>query len=555
MFPSKETMRIEYMSDQEGLTLSTIIDEVVALSNSEGGVLYLGVEDNGVVTGAQQYHRDKILLEVKIAENTVPPVTVRVELSSLGNTEDEVHPYVKIEVPKSETIISSADGRTLRRRLRADGEPECVPLYAYQMTSRLTDLKRLDFSAQPVPGATLEDINFNAVSRMRQYIEKSNSGDKALLKLDDLELLKVLELVKEDSDSVVPTLAGLLIAGKKESLEEFVPTAQAVFQVKEGTEIRVNETYTDSLLFIIDQINNAFAPWNSIKEVKIGLLQVKIPTFSHDAFREAVVNAFGHRDYARLGRVRITIDNQGLEISNPGGFIEGVNVDNLLTAEPRGRNPLLMDVLKRIGLAERTGRGIDRIFEGCVEAGKPLPDYSRSTSSVVSLFIARAEPDVSFIEMIDREQERLGHPLSLQTMLVLNLLKYQKRCSIKDIVQSIDITQTEARAIVESLVESGLLETSKSSSGRDYMLSSKLYSMSGENKAYVLQSGIDEIRYGEMILKLAMQQGKVTTGDVMELLRVDRNKAYYELSKLVDDGQLLSCGKGRGSYYKLNTNE
>lgn len=555
MFPSKETMRIEYMSDQEGLTLSTIIDEVVALSNSEGGVLYLGVEDNGVVTGAQQYHRDKILLEVKIAENTVPPVTVRVELSSLGNTEDEVHPYVKIEVPKSETIISSADGRTLRRRLRADGEPECVPLYAYQMTSRLTDLKRLDFSAQPVPGATLEDINFNAVGRMRQYIEKSNSGDKALLKLDDLELLKVLELVKEDSDSVVPTLAGLLIAGKKESLEEFVPTAQAVFQVKEGTEIRVNETYTDSLLFIIDQINNAFAPWNSIKEVKIGLLQVKIPTFSHDAFREAVVNAFGHRDYARLGRVRITIDNQGLEISNPGGFIEGVNVDNLLTAEPRGRNPLLMDVLKRIGLAERTGRGIDRIFEGCVEAGKPLPDYSRSTSSVVSLFIARAEPDVSFIEMIDREQERLGHPLSLQTMLVLNLLKYQKRCSIKDIVQSIDITQTEARAIVESLVESGLLETSKSSSGRDYMLSSKLYSMSGENKAYVLQSGIDEIRYGEMILKLAMQQGKVTTGDVMELLRVDRNKAYYELSKLVDDGQLLSCGKGRGSYYKLNTNE
>lgn len=49
-------------------------------------------------------------------------------------------------------------------------------------------------------------------------------------------------------------------------------------------------------------------------------------------------------------------------ISNPGGFVEGITVDNLLTAEPYGRNPSLSDALKRIGLAERTGRGIDRIW-------------------------------------------------------------------------------------------------------------------------------------------------------------------------------------------------
>ena len=67
-----------------------------------------------------------------------------------------------------------------------------------------------------------------------------------------------------------------------------------------------------------------------------------------------------------MGRIRVLIDDYGLTISNPGGFIEGVTLDNLLEIDPHGRNTALADALKRIGLAERTGRG-DRL----VEAGGP----------------------------------------------------------------------------------------------------------------------------------------------------------------------------------------
>ena len=74
-----------------------------------------------------------------------------------------------------------------------------------------------------------------------------------------------------------------------------------------------------------------------------------------------------------LGRVRMAIEDDGLTISNPGGFIEGINADNLLDAEPHGRNPVLADAMKRIGLAERTGRGIDRIYEGSLLYGRQLP--------------------------------------------------------------------------------------------------------------------------------------------------------------------------------------
>jgi ATP-dependent DNA helicase RecG len=88
-----------------------------------------------------------------------------------------------------------------------------------------------------------------------------------------------------------------------------------------------------------------------------------VPNYHKRAFREAVVNSLVHRDYTRLGAVHVRLENDGLTISNPGGFVEGVNLGNLLVSEPRPRNPLLADIVKRIGLAERTGRGIDLIYE------------------------------------------------------------------------------------------------------------------------------------------------------------------------------------------------
>ena len=97
----------------------------------------------------------------------------------------------------------------------------------------------------------------------------------------------------------------------------------------------------------------------------------------------------------------IRLDNEGLTISNPGGFVEGISLDNLLDAEPHGRNPTLADVLKRIGLAERTGRGIDRIFEGSLLYGRALPDYSASNDRSVRLFISKGVPDRGWLITIN----------------------------------------------------------------------------------------------------------------------------------------------------------
>ena len=282
----------------------------------------------------------------------------------------------------------------------------------------------------------------------------------------------------------------------------------------------------------------------------MGLYRISIPDFDKRAFREALVNAFCHRDYSRLGRVRLQINDEGMTISNPGGFIEGINADNLLDAEPHGRNPVLADAMKRIGLAERTGRGIDRIYEGSLLYGRLLPDYSQSTDSSVRLFIPRGLPDKAFVAMISEEQKRVGHSLPIYSLLILNVLKQLHQATLHEISQVLKREESRLKVVLETLVEFGLVEALGNGRGRNYMLSSKAYGADNA-AAYVRQKGIDEIRYPELVLELARKQEEIRRADVVTLLHTSAPKAYRLLRCLQEEGKLALHGKGAGAYYTM----
>ena len=545
MIPPKETLTDEFKSDRKTIGDNIIVEEVVALANTEGGRLYIGVEDDGTVTGAQECHRDKIRMLALVSNKTVPPVAARAELL------EGAFPVMCIEVPKSISVVATSSGKILRRKVKADGSPETAPMYPHEISSRLSDLGRLDFSAQPLPDAIRDDFNSVERERLRQLVQKNPNSDQSVLGLSDEELERALRLTVPVSGQDIPTLAGMLLIGKEESIRRLVPTYEGVFQVLLGTEIKVNTSYHEPLLYTIEKIAESIEPWNPSTEISYGLFPEATPLFDRRSIREALVNAFGHRDYSMLGRVIVQIDDGGLQVSNPGGFIEGISVKNLLTAEPRGRNPCLMDALKRIGLAERTGRGIDRIFEGSLLYGKPLPDYSATNSSLVSLFIPRSEPDRQFVNLLAEEADRCGHPLPLQSLMVLDKLKRERRCTFEELSDDLDIPTTRLRQTIEVLVEAGLAEASGAGKNRSYMLGRKVYKKSHKAKEYVRQTDVDRVRYPEMILKLAQHQERITTADVMELLHLDQNAAYYEVSKLVKQGKLRGVRKGRNSYYAL----
>ena len=241
-----------------------------------------------------------------------------------------------------------------------------------------------------------------------------------------------------------------------------------------------------------------------------------------------------------------------MTISNPGGFIEGVTLENLLTVEPHGRNPALADALKRIGLAERTGRGIDRIYEGSLLYGKPLPDYSESNAVSVKLFIPKGLPDKTFTKLISDEQNKTGQALPINTLLVLNELKRNRRASLAELSETTHITDAKIKITVEKLVESGLIEAICNGRSRYYTLSAKIYKQSDNIKGYVRQTGIDKIRYPEMIIKFAeSNNGKIVRKEAAELLKINEAQAYRLLKKMADEGRLSLVGKGKFAYYTI----
>ena len=276
-----------------------------------------------------------------------------------------------------------------------------------------------------------------------------------------------------------------------------------------------------------------------------------IPDFDPTAFREAIVNAFCHRDYSRLGRVLVQINDTGMAISNPGGFIEGISAENLLDAEPHGRNPALADAMKRIGLAERTGRGIDRIYEGSLLYGKLLPDYSQSNSQMVKLFIPKGPTDKEFIRMVSSEQERMGRGMPVYSLLTMNALKNVSRMTVQELSDELKISESRARTTIETLVLSGIVEAGGAGRGRYYMLSSEYYKRAKNTASYIRQKGIDSVRYNELVMQYLKTNGDICRADVIDLLHVTPSQAYRILQKLADSGEIYKSGSGAGTKYLL----
>ncbi len=547
--PQQESLTIEFKSDQARLNDRDLIATVVCLANTDGGILYLGVEDNGTITGLHPQRQSPAALSALIANRTNPPISVRINI-----LQEEGHNVAAIEVPKSPRLVATSDGLLQRRRLQADGTPQCVPFYPHEFISRQSTLGLLDHSANPVIGTTLDDIDPLERQRLRQMIERF-SGDSTLIGLTDDELDGALGLVRTVEGQRVPTVAGLLLIGKESALREHLPTHEVAFQVLDGTQVRVNDFYRTPLLKTFERIQEQFEARLEEDEIQWGLFRVAIPTYDPRAFREALVNAIIHRDYSILGAVYVRLQGDTLSISNPGGFVEGVTLENLLVVEPKPRNPALADAIKRIGLAERTGRGVDLIFQGLLRYGRPEPDYSGSNASTVQVVLSSTEADLPFLKMIIEEENRTQSPISLDALIVLSRLRNTRRIDVTTVAQAIQKSETAARAILERLVEIGLIEPHGIKKGRTYTLSAETYRDLGQSASYIRQAGFDHIQQEQMVLQYAQKHNKVTRKDVMELCRISDYQAGNLLRRLSAENKLILHGKSRGAYYTTPENK
>ena len=557
MIPKEETLKVEFKSDIRKLPDADIFDAVVAFANTDGGEIYLGVENDGSVTGVHKAHENPITLGAYIANNTVPPISVRTEILS-GDK-----PVLKISVPKlSGGIAATASGKILRRQIKLDGTPENIPMYPQELPTRLSHLRLLDYSAMPIANASVDDFDPLELARLRSVI-LANEGDSLLLELQDEDLYKALGFAKEAEGRLAPTITGLLMIGRTSSIETHIPTHAVSFQVLEASSVLINEDMNLPLLAAYEKISTMIDARNPEREIELGtgLYRMSVPAFHRRAIREAIVNAFSHRDYTKMGRVRVCVSDEGLTIANPGGFVEGVTIHNLLTAEPFGRNPLLSDALKRVGLAEKTGRGIDRIYEGSLIYGKRPPDYAASTSTTVSLLIPRCAPDPDLIRVISNEQLRLGRPLTLPTLLIMNVLRDKPNSNVRRLSSLSGMSADRIVAILDNAVEAGYVEARGFGARSTYKIANGKYSVMKNNTEenligekhveYQARNERNRLLFSDPVLALALSQEYISRKDVMRLLHLSGPQAYRVLKKLSAEGELEPVNKGRYSKYRL----
>lgn len=539
-----ETLAVEFKSDAKGLSDRDLVAAVVALANTEGGALLLGVEDDGTVTGLHVSHANVSGIPSLIANKTNPSISVRVESAMV-----EGHSIARIQVPKSRQLVSTSDGLLLRRRIKLDGKPEAVPFYPHEFIERQSSLGLVDPSAMTIEGMEADQLDPLQRLRVRNGIKKYG-GDQSLIALADDELDSALGICRFVSGRRRPTVAGLLLLGTEDAIRTHLPAYEVAFQVLRGTDVKANEFFRKPLLETFEAVDLLFNARVSEEELQVGLFRVPVPNFDRRAFREAFVNALVHRDFSRLGAVHVRLDDDGMSISNPGGFVDGVTLDNLLVAEPRSRNPLLADIIKRIGLAERTGRGIDRIFEGMLRYGRPAPDYSMSNTTTVSVRMADVAPDLDFLRMVVEQEDKLG-TMPIDSLIILSRLREERRLGTAEFVPSVQKPDAVVRATLEKLTEAGLLQPHGTGRGRTYTLSANLYRKAGKKAEYIRQAGFAPIQQEQMVLNYIEKHGCIKRADVMDLCQITQDQAYKLLLRLKNRGAVIQTGERKGAVYAL----
>ena len=544
--PTQESMTVEFKSDRKGLSDNDIVLAAVCLTNAQGGRIYLGIENDGTVTGASPQRQNTHQLAALIANSTLPSLSVRVEVVESGGKRVTV-----IEIPSSRQVIGTREGRFQRRVLKADGSPECVGMLAHDMASRLAELGNLDFTAQPLRHLGPDVFDPVERERLRQLIREYR-GDQALLGLTDREFDAALDFVRQDNGVPLPTVLGLLMQGKPNVLTEQVPTHEVAFQVLRGTDVIFNEFYRWPLGRIFQQLMDHMRTIITEQEIMIGLFRVGVPSIDRNAFREALVNALTHRDYAALGQIYVMLKDEELTVSSPGGFLCGVTIENLLRVPPTPRNPRLADAFKRLGLSERTGRGVDIIYEGLLRNGRPPPSYRRSTATAVVVAMDARPADLKFVEAIVTEERRRQRQLSLNALLILAKLKSVKRAQLSGLSQALqDQDLDDARAAVEELVEAGLLQAHGTGKGRNYTMSAALYRQLGQKAEQVRQAGFEQEQQRQMVLNYVREHGSIRRSEVVDLCGVSEDQAKRLLNSLVEEGVFTRKGIGRGVFYEI----
>ena len=396
-----------------------------------------------------------------------------------------------------------------------------------EIRRRIYEETGFDFSGSLCSKAKITDLDTNAVEAFREkWIEKS--GNKRLANLTVDQLLRDCEAMTDDG----LTYAALILFGKKEALGRYLPQSEIIFEYRSSNAsgpANQREEFRIGFFACFNRLWELVNLRNDIQHYQEGFFIFDIPTFNERVVREAILNAVSHRNYQLAGSVFIRQYPEKLVIESPGGLPIGISLDNILDRQiPRNRR--IAEILSLCGLVERSGQGMNIIYETSIKEAKPLPDFTGTDDSFVSLTLNGLVIDKQMLSVINKIGSERLEKLTTTDFLTVNALYHE---------MPLDSHMQER---LKHLTEIGIVEHI----GRNkYVLARSLYSAVGKSGIHTRIVGLDRDTNKELLLKHMREKG-ADGAPLKELQQVlpglNRGQIQVLLRELRSNGRAYCIG-------------
>lgn len=478
-----EDEHLEFKEATVSFSEADLFKYCAALANERGGRFVLGITDRR----PRSIVGSKAFLNVAEVKNKIlRKLSLRVEVSELF-------------IDSRRILVFEIPGRPLGFPIAVDGaywmrSGESVVAMTQDQLQSIFREAETDYSAAVCPAAQVGDLDSEAIQIFRARWH-SASGLKNVAQRSDAQVLADAELV---SDRGI-TFAALVLLGTHEALGKHLGQSELVFEYR-AAESKIPHQqrleWRKGFLLYSEELWKAINSRNEIQSFRNGLFRQDILTFSERSVREAILNAVCHRDYRLGGSIFIRQYPRKLEIVSPGGFPLGISAENIIDQQfPRNRR--LAEALTRCGLVERSGQGVDTMFEEAIRESKRRPDYSGSDEYQVRLELdgtVRHPEFLSFLEQIG--QERL-EAFSVEDFLLLDLINAEQQ------------VPPRLQLRLPALVELGVIERLGIGKNRRYILSRRFYRHLGRTGVYTRQRGLDHDTKKMLLLQHIQGSGAV----------------------------------------------
>ncbi|MGE5571725.1 MAG: ATP-binding protein [Bacteroidota bacterium] len=472
---AQEGERLEFKEARIRFSFDDLARYCCALANEGGGKVILGVTDQRPrqVVGTQAFPQPE-----QVRNSFMQRLPLRIEV-------------LEIPHPNGRVLVFDVPTRPLGTPLKYDGvywsrqADSLVPMSEDKLRNIFAETGR-DFSAEVCAGAGMEHLDLQAVEEFRRrWLEKSRNS--TLASLSHEQLLRDAELLLPDG----LTYAALVLFGTRSALGRFLAQAEVIFEYRSSeaagpAEQRVE--YRQGFFSCYEDLWRTINLRNGLQHYQVGMFVHDIPTFAERSVREAILNAVSHRDYQLGGSVFVRQYPRRLVIESPGGFPTGITLENILDRQaPRNRR--IAEAFARCGLVERSGQGVNLMFEESIKQGKLRPDFSGTDAYQVTLTLHGQVQDPRFVSFLEQVNRELQVSFDIHDFLLLDLVHREEPIP----------AQLQPR--LRRLADLGVIETIGRGRGTHYLLARRFYVASGQRGLYTRRKGLDREQNKALLLK------------------------------------------------------